>query len=452
MIETSSRLVAPPDPAVPTRHRVSPRLARLPRLMLLAFAFAAGLTNLRDDVGTLFSPQLYLRDFIQDYVLIRAIAAGGNPLANVSELIPRYVGVPSHMFPHPTPHPPTMALFLVPFVGLSYPTAALAWFILQLAGLLTAIVLLHRLAGRRPVPLVVVALAVVLVAWFPVQYDLRWANVSIMILVLLVGMFLASRRDRYGLAGALLGLTLLIKPIAWPILLAFAIKRQWRAVTGATVIGGAGVGITAAVIGIPRLISYVTVALPTADHLYEADYGNSSLSAVAWHLFFGGTAQSPITGEASLTVLPLRLSETAAEIGAVILPLLALLLAGLVIVRWLSLEWSIALAITVSTVINPISWEHENVLLLIPMTLVAIRHLGPSRGSALAASVVASLTLLFIATENWMLFLGVGFAPRAPLDHLSPFSPVVMVFLTVPTVAVILFAVVLSIAGKREGG
>src|SRR4051794_37533541 len=84
-------------------------------LVVLALAAINGLRSLAGPRSWLGPPDLYLKDVLQDYVAAMALRRGDDPLAWVHALVARYLGpVPADVFHHASPHPPTLALLLVP--------------------------------------------------------------------------------------------------------------------------------------------------------------------------------------------------------------------------------------------------------------------------------------------------------------------------------------------------
>ncbi len=408
-----------------------------------------GFESLRAAFGLIFSPSLYGRDFLALYTQIRAVAAGQNSFESVSVLAFRYLGISSNLFPHPSPHSPAAAiLFLVPFAWLDFRSAAAVWFALQIGCLLASIYLLGRLVNQRLMPVLVLGAAVVIASWSPISNDLIWANFNLVLLVGLVGMFLAARSGWATLAGALLGLDLLIKPVAWPLLLAFALKRDWRTVRAALAVDAVGLTITGLVVGFPRLWTYGTRILPQVTMLYQSALGNISLSAQVWHLLYGGTIAPCQPSACTVVELPVLFSERAAQIGAIFLPILLVGLFSAVILSALPLEWSLSLAVCLSVIINPISWEHYEVLLLIPVALVA-KSLVARRGPAGQTILVAlSLAVLFVLTWPRFARLAELLSGVTAISSEHPLSGLSTIIFTGPTLSVMVLGAVVAVYGR----
>src|SRR5258708_5177171 len=217
-----------------------PTLAR--RLGLIALAMAAG-------IGTFFTVSLfpsdaliYDKDFGQEYLLARAIRAGVDPYLPIEVLAERFVQVTGYLAKvHPTPHPPTVGLLALPLGYLSYPVAVRTWFVFEVL-CLVALVALLIVGAKLPLQVGLAPfLGLALVAWPPINLELGLGQLMVPLLLGLVGAQVALLCGRSALGGSLLGITLLIKPIAWPWLIVLAWRRDFRAIVataGVTLVGG----------------------------------------------------------------------------------------------------------------------------------------------------------------------------------------------------------------------
>jgi hypothetical protein len=120
------------------------------------------------------------RDFVQEYLLARAILDRVDPYQPIQTLAARY-SESSGFFEKtdPTPHPPTVGLLALPLGLVSYPVAARAWFGFELVCLVGAVAILVRVTGL-PMPLRTVPfLAVALIAWPPVTLEIRLGQLMV---------------------------------------------------------------------------------------------------------------------------------------------------------------------------------------------------------------------------------------------------------------------------------
>lgn len=150
------------------------------RWLLVALGLTIGLKNLSEFLAP---PASYPKDFIQEYVMARAAAHGVDPYLPPNELARRYaVHLAGMMFPHPSPHPPPVAVLFLPISALSYSTAAYLWLALGVASVTGASYLFLRGGGRRSPPWETLLVAVALLSWAPVREDLFLGNVNCQLL------------------------------------------------------------------------------------------------------------------------------------------------------------------------------------------------------------------------------------------------------------------------------
>jgi hypothetical protein len=288
---------------------------------------------------------LYQKDFGQEYLLARAIRDGADPYELIQTLGARYVDVTTGYFDkqHPTPHPPTVGLLALPLGLLSYPAAVRVWFALELVCLVAALGMLARAARvpirTRGVPL----LAVALVLWPPLTLEIGLGQLMLPLLLVLSGAQLALLRGRMPLGGGLLGLSLLIKPIALPWLIVLAWRREWRSMAAAMAVVVAGGVLSVAVIGVEHTQDYVFRVLPRMSAAFFYEVTNMSLWTVAPRL--GWPALSPVLPGVVLLVAAWWARRRALDAGLAMTTVLCLL-------------------------VSPITWYFYLVLALLPLAYV----------------------------------------------------------------------------------
>jgi arabinofuranan 3-O-arabinosyltransferase len=126
-------------------------------------------------------------------------------------------------------YPPSTLAFIAPLGLVGTGPARAAIFVLQVAAILLAGVLLLRLFGhdwRGPAgAFLLFGISISL----PFVYSLSLGNLSGIVLLGEAVMLLAASRSRWVLAGVALGVTLALKPVIAPVVLIFALYRKWRA-------------------------------------------------------------------------------------------------------------------------------------------------------------------------------------------------------------------------------
>lgn len=334
--------------------------------------------------GWLLIPGVKHRDFTEIYLLASALRYGINitlPLTTIGErlgIAPNLVG-----FYHPTPHPPTMGLLLLPFAYIDYMLGSMIWLVSEFLLWIAAVALLARLIQVRLRPLPVILIALALVAWDPVFWEFKWGQVGMLLLFLHISMLLLLKRDHPSGAGVLFGLTLLIKPLTVPVAALLLLRRQWRVLgtTLATVLAGYGAALL--LIGPGELVRYFTQSLPTVGRFYSTFWPNISLATLGSRLFESMwlPASLPRPEDSIMVSDPLIGAPLAAQAITILLPLLVISLA-LWAVRWLPLDRAIASLVCISIAVSPISWVHYEVLALplVAQTLAWLRaHRWPRR-------------------------------------------------------------------------
>jgi alpha-1,2-mannosyltransferase len=384
------------------------RAARLFRRAVAVLAMVLGLAHLRFPIETLRPEYLSRKDFLQEYTLARAIADGIDPYLPTEVLAARYVGgVPNVALPHPTPHPPPVGLLLLPLSLFDYPTAAAVWFGLEIVLWVASVYLLGRALGVRPTIWATLGIAMALLIWYPLWVELTWGQLQVPMLALLAGAWVALRSGRSALAGALVGLAILIKPIPLPLLLLFVLRKDWRGLLGAGSVVCAGYLAAACVVGPGTLVTYFTTVLPLVTRIYRASWGNLSISSLGWRIFYG-TGSEMITGTVAP---PLVRCTAAAEVASVALPCLVLLVACLAVRRQRSVDVSLGVLVSVSILTMPISWPHYLVLAAIPAAQAIhwlARHHLPARETNLALIVGMLLIVDWVRLARFLVGLAQG--------------------------------------------
>ena len=301
------------------------------------------------------------KDFTQEYLLARAILDRASPYQPIDQLAARYVD-PSGYFTktHPTPHPPTVGLLALPLGLLSYSAAAQVWLAVELACLLGSVRLLTHERWARTL-----LFSVALVGWAPVTLELGLGQLTAPLLLGLAAVQVALSARRPQVGGGLLGLSLLIKPIAWPWLLVLLWRRCWVALEATVVVGLVGGAATILAIGLPATMGYLFDVLPRMTTAFFGEPTNISL----WTL----------TSRLGITWLP----------GWAV-PAAVLLVLAWIARRRASLPDQFALMTVASLLASPITWGFYLVLALQPLSRVlrALRHRGWQPPEVAAAIIV----------------------------------------------------------------
>jgi hypothetical protein len=180
------------------------------------------------------------KDFRQGYVLALALRHGADPYQPLPALTERWLSLPQpEPFQHPTPHPFAVGWLCLPLTLLSYPRAAVAWFVFECGCLVVALLLWLRVIGR-PVRWRFVGTGLfALFAWHPLVVELWFGQLAVLLTVVFLLTWLALREGRELTGGALLGSLAVLKLMGGPVLL-WLVARSGRG--GGCLVGGARLG------------------------------------------------------------------------------------------------------------------------------------------------------------------------------------------------------------------
>ncbi len=421
----STQQVPPPHRRIGAGARSPARAHRLLLSVIVAAAVLGGVPSLQEPLAAVSPAYLYrenaIKDFAQEYLLARALADGTDPYLPIHVLAARYLGISlERTYPHPSPHPPPVAVLSLPLAAFDYPTAATAWLGAELICLVAAVYLLARTAGLQPTLMPSLAIAAVSLAWFPVADELLLGQLMLPLLLILTLARLALLRGRPVLGGSLLGCAALIKPVTWPVLVVFAVRREWRVLVAAAWVIGLGYAVAGWAMGAQRVVTYFTEVLPAAPDPFRGSNLSISAWSLGWRLFEG--TGSPIAAHAWLTAPPLVTSPVAAGAVAAGLPALILGVACWWASKGRCLDGSLGMMICASLLVSPVAWWHYLVLIFIPAAQVAewLACRRPRVSESILVLLVAVLLLPSRLVWEKLAFLIAGQTPVAHGGSMLP--------------------------------
>lgn len=320
-----------------------------------------------------FPPRLFLKDFMQEWLIAKAVINHMNPylpLADLAKIFfrpqPSAIGLGL-----PSPHPPPVVFIALPFGLLEYQQAALVWMVCEIACIVaSSYIVLVWWQGRRPSPVSLVLMVLLLMVFAPFWEDLLYGQLSSLLLLLLLCVWRSSRQT---LAGVFLGTALSLKLMGAPVLLFFLVRKKWRC-------AGVALGVfilfnlaAAMVMGFGHVIYYYRLVAGSIAWIHLLVEWNCSIWTLGWRLFAG--VQGPFMQ--SSIILPLfRLPGIAPYVSMVLLA--GIMAAGLLLaVRARDRDVSYALLFCLTAASGPIMWIHYLVLLFLPFA-VALRYLKNS--------------------------------------------------------------------------
>lgn len=318
-------------------------------------------------IQSLFEPFVYQKDFIQEYLMARAVISGVDPYIPLPDLADVLLGpLPVTLLPHPNVHPPAGALLSLPFGLLEYQTAAMVWLIFEFICLAGSAYLLLRHMLKKVKPVYIFVSLTLLLLWSPVKDELSVGQLMSLLLLLLTGSWLTLRRNKDVWGGVLLGIVLSIKLIGWTIVLYLLLKRRWKAVFASGLIFILANGLSGILIGFDNVINYYLVVGSSAAALYMNHERNISVWTLGYRLFDGTYSNAAFSIEAP----PMIFLPTIAPVisGIFVIGLL-------VIILWKthkSNDFDLAYGnlICANIVLTPIAWSHYYILALIPLVIL----------------------------------------------------------------------------------
>lgn len=347
------------------------------RYVLVGLVVVMGLARLRIILVLLVSPATYLeRDILQEYLMAKALLAGINPYIPLNELAQMFI-VKFPFLPHPAPYPPFVAILGIPLTWFSHNNAIIVWFIFEMVCLSAIACMLTVLWKGRVDWMRAIFILFLLLSWYPVMVDLLYGQLTILLTTLLLAALLAIKKDNKNLAGLLIGLSMAIKMITWPLIIYFALKKDWRTMltSGITAIGLNIIALI--VLGIGPITDYYLHVTMQVSEIYHSFLKNYSLWSIGYRLFEGTRP----TGGDFISAPPLvNLPNVAPLVSAGLAAIF--LIAGLIwAIRSVDRDIAFSIIVCVIVAISPISWDHYYVMIIISLVVMMhqlVKHAFPT--------------------------------------------------------------------------
>jgi hypothetical protein len=337
------------------------------RYILGVVVCVVGVVRLRLIFLLLGSTNTYkIRDTLTYYLMAKAISLGESPYQNLSDLANRFFGI-SHFLPHAAPCTPFMAILSLPLLLFSVEKAYIAWFWLEMMCLvLISIMLPILLKGKRDWKLSILFMFLLL-SWYPVMVDLILGQLTILLTMILLAALLSWKRERRILTGMLIGLTVAIKMYTWPLVLYYALKKDWRTFLSSccTVAGLNLIGLI--VLGPDSFGKYYLQVTTQVSAVYHSFLKNYSIWSIGYRLFEGTQApDANFITSPPLINLPQIAGLTSAVFAVVFLAV------GLIwATRLKSNDFAYSIMICVAIAVSPITWDHYYLMLIIGLVVLA---------------------------------------------------------------------------------
>lgn len=318
----------------------------------------------------------------------------------------------------PYVYPPYMAILTAPLGALSYGTAWLLWFGINLVLAVATIASLQRYLSLGRMGAVLLWAASL--SFLPIFVAVAQGQTSIVLLAFLTAAFFAARSRHAWLAGVLLSLALVKPQYVLPILLVLAVQRLWAPLV-------AFIACSIFLFALPVLVIGPGI---------ETTYLHTLQWYSGWHGQFGSASSlnQSVSGSLQLLMSPSLAFPITVVVGLAAAGLLAR--AGY---RSSQLDIPYALAVVAAVALSPHVLIHDLSLLLLPVAIaVRYRRRGPGHlaplllagslavlaGMRLASLVPIQLSVLaMLALSIWLYRVDprpVQAAPRSASVSLLP--------------------------------
>ena len=346
--------------------KLIPRILKITAVALLASIGLVALVQLLNN-ARLSAPEK--SDFVQEYLIATATVSGINPYQPLDVLAEQF-GITTQ-FRHPTPHPPSFVIFCLPLAFFSFREAAFIWLVIGLASLLISLRLLFNLGTLHLIIVFLIA-----VAWLPVWANLYLGQLMLLQLLLLTLTWLSLRSEREVLGGILLGLTISIKLITWPLLVFLIFRRRFGAASAAL-----------GVVALTNLIALPLLGAGTVFNYYfhtgreiASIYSDHAFNISAWSIgarLFAGTRS---VGDVPFHIEPLISAHSLVNLATMIGVLAIGIYAFFSAFKARAFDTSFAILVCAAIILSPVSWISYLTLLMIPLTMTVSAGDWQSRG------------------------------------------------------------------------
>ena len=334
------------------------------------------------------------RDTLTYYLMAKAISIGENPYQPVDELGHRFYGISQSMH-HPAVSAPFTGILSLPLLLFSVDKAFIAWFCFEMICLVLIAIMLPILLTGKVNWLQAIMFWILLISWYPVMVELLLGQLTILLTALLLAALLAWKKDKRILSGVLTGVTIAIKMYTWPLVLYYAIKKEWKIfISSCLTIATINV-VALIVIGIGPISDYYLKVTLQASEIYHSYMRNYSIWSIGYRLFEGThAANGDFLSAPPLINKPLIATLIAAGLA------LAFLVVGLVwAIRSKDKEIAYSIMLCVIVAISPITWDHYYLMLIISLVILAHRLHKNSFRQKIAVPFFIVALLLFTLNE-----------------------------------------------------
>jgi len=258
---------------------------------------------------------------------------------------------------------PIFTLLILPLAYLSYGVSMWVWSLVSIVCGIGTIFLLRKQIFAESNSIKTLGLVIGFFAYYPTLATLHFGQITLFLLPLVVGAWLASRNNQALLAAILLGIATGIKPFFGLFLIYFLVRREWQATFIFTLTILISLLIPLLIFGKQTFFSY-------QETLNVINWTSSSWNISIWGMlgrFFGSNKEMnaaliPIVGLNSKVYLILA--------GLLLLTLIKFLRSNLDVNNTQKADINFSITLIIMLLVAPLGWIYYFPFLIVPLTVL----------------------------------------------------------------------------------
>jgi hypothetical protein len=272
---------------------------------------------------------------------------------------------------HANYHPPLTAILLWPLSFLSYKEVIIIWTLLSIIlYFITWWLIFKELNIHLPLEYLLVFLGFSF-CWHPFLLNIGLGQWSILIGFCIAICWICLRHDKNLLAGIILGLACLIRLTPGLLIVYLLFSKRWKTMVTTILVVIVGTLILALIIGPEEVIYYFTTVIPHDTSIFNTYPQNYSILGFLGKYFVNGDWVKPII------ISPIPINFLALILDIVMLIILIRMLNRLPNDKENN-DIKFVLTIIAMFFISPVSWQHNLVLLTIPICIILKKIMNKS--------------------------------------------------------------------------
>jgi hypothetical protein len=258
------------------------------KYLFYLLSFVIGLLGIIIIARSFSCENIWRKDFLADYLTVRAILLKLNPYQPLSTLaVIQGYSLPHGTFLHPNPHSPVLVILSIPFGWFSYKVSACLNVAFEICCLVFSVIFIAKWLGLRLSALTTCATICLCFGLGAVWENLALGQTNLTILALLVVGLRGLTTDRQIVGGIAIGIAISLKVIFLPLLVLVAVYRKAKAFTAVCATIAALNSAAIFVMGYQAIDNYYRYVSPPVAIYHRAYFMNMSFWSVGWKMFEG---------------------------------------------------------------------------------------------------------------------------------------------------------------------